>query len=116
MTYQRFQNTAKRLTEKYNTGALVLIKIAPGSGPDWNPGEPTETPHAFKGTLFGVSEKYVDGTLVVASDQQCTMPGGGAEPTTSDELMADGERHQIVKVERIPSAGIAAAYIVIVRK
>ena len=114
--YQDMQGVAKDLLGEFNQGGISLIKITPGSGPDWNPGEPTETPHPVNGVIFGVAEKYVDGTLVLASDFQCMIPGGGQVPTTSDVIRSGGTRYQIVQVIPIPAAGIAAAYDVIIRK
>ena len=114
--YQDMQGVANELLGEFDQGNISLIKITPGSGPDWDPGEPTETPHLVNGVIFGVAEKYVDGTLVLASDFQCMIPGGGQVPTLADEIQSGGTRYQIVKVEPIPAAGIVTAYDVIIRK
>lgn len=114
--YQDMQDLAKDVLGEFDQGDIYLIKVASGTGPDWNPGDPTEVPHLVDGAIAGVSEKYVDGSLVVASDLQCVIPGGGQVPTTSDVIRSGGTRYQIVQVIPIPAAGIAAAYDVIIRK
>ena len=117
MTYQRFQGVANRLLNKFNQGPIYLLRETPGDGPAWNPGESLQSIRkCVPGTARGVSDKYVDGTLVVATDLQCTIPGGLIEPQMTDRIEVNGQAHQIVRIDPKPASGTVAAYIVIIRK
>ena len=117
MTYQRFQGVANRLLTKFDQGPLYLLRETPGDGPDWDPGEsPESLRKELPGTARGVSDKYVDGTLVVSTDLQCTIPGGRIEPQMTDRIEVNGQAHQIVRIDPKPASGTVAAYIVIIRK
>lgn len=116
--YARFQDTAKGLLGNFSQGTVKLVKIT-NSGDDWNPSQ-SETEHVQDAAVSGVSSEYVGmdtgGGVIVASDLQVLVPGGGQVPTNSDEYDIDGDRYQIVNVEPIPAAGTVSVYRVIVRK
>jgi hypothetical protein len=115
--YRDMQGIANDLLEEFDQGPLYLLRETPGDGPGWNPGESPESMRKqFPGTVRGVSQKYVDGTLVVATDLQCTMPGGRIEPTLDDRIEVNGKAHQIVMIDPKPASGPVAAYVIVIRK
>lgn len=72
--YGRMQGTASRLMQRFNQGTVTLTKATPGE-PDpetpWMPGEPTETVYVLDATvsaITGANAKYIDGTVITASD------------------------------------------------
>ena len=115
--YLDMQGIAKDLISEFNQGPIYLLRETPGDGPAWNPGESPESVRKIvPGTARGVSDKYVDGTLVVATDLQCTIPGGLIKPQMTDRIEVNGQAHQIVRIDPKPASGTVVAYIVIIRK
>lgn len=74
--YTDMQAIASSLLTEFDQGNIVITTVTPGAGPAHNPGSPTEVDTAVKGTVRGVSQKYIDGSLIVAGDFQLTIPGG----------------------------------------
>ena len=115
--YRDMQGIAGDLLEEFDQGPLCLLRETPGDGPDWDPGEsPESLRKSIPGTVRGVSDAYVDGTLVVSTDLQCTIPGGRIEPKMTDRIEVNGQAHQIVRIDPRPASGTVVAYIVIIRK
>ena len=109
--YGRLQGTASRLLTKFDQGGLSLVSPGAPTGPAYDPQPGADASRPFVGVLRGVSAQYVDGSLVLATDLQCTAPafGDGYEPTLSDTLSNNGAILQVIKVERIPAATSAPA-------
>lgn len=114
--YQEMQAVASDLLGEFKQGVIQYVALTPGTGPRDNPGEPTETPHTINATARGVSFKYVDGTNIVSSDLQLTMPGDGIAPEMTGFIRVDGVRYKIVQIVRKPAAGTPVAWTVIFRK
>lgn len=105
--YARAQNTALRLLEKFGQLSSI-IRDVPGSGPIWDPGEPTPTPHACTMAALKFDNKDIDGTLIKASDKKVYIAAKGLSiaPTTTDKLMIGGVSHAIMRVMPLNPAGI----------
>lgn len=117
--YDRFQSTSQRMLGDFQQGTVKLVKITTGGDP-WDPTE-TEVEHTQDATVKGVSAKYVGmetegGGMIVASDLEVTVPGGGEVPAMADKYNIDGTVYSIVQVMKIPAAGTAVVYKVIVRR
>lgn len=61
-----------------------------------------------------VEQKYVDGTLIVATDNQVTFAVPAIEPAMSDVLVIDGAEHVMKDLRPLPAAGTAVSYIAFV--
>jgi len=114
--YTDMQAIASSLLTEFDQGSIVITTVTPAAGPAHNPGSPTEVDTAVKGTVRGVSQKYIDGSLIVAGDFQLTIPGGGVVPTTTSKVKLSGVKHEVVAVIPKPAQGTVAAYTVIFRK
>lgn len=114
--YAKMQATASRLLTRFNQGAIVLTKTftAPGSDP-WTPGASTPTPYTLQATAKGVSEEFVDGTLIVSTDLEITAAAFGADPDPADVLTIDGKPVTVLKIMRIPAAGVLVCWKFIAR-
>jgi hypothetical protein len=66
-------------------------------------------------TVTGVSQQYVDGTSVIATDKMVTAAVFDVAPTTSGTLSVDGQVLQIVRAWQVPAAGTPVAWKMIVR-
>lgn len=113
--YNRLQGTASKLLTKFNQGSIKYLAQGTTTGPSWAPvvGLPTE--YTMKATATGVAQKFVDGTLVLASDIQIMCAVFDVSPTTSGVIDIDGREHQIVRVDQIPAAGTPVAWRIFCR-
>lgn len=115
--YQEMQAVAAEVLAQFKQGTVVYVALTAQAGatPD-DPGVPVDVPHPVNATVKPVSMKYVDGTNIVQSDRQVTMPGDGVEPDSNGYMLIDGARYKIIEIKRIPAAGTPVTFIVIVRR
>jgi len=117
--YARMQQTATRLLDRFQQGVVQLVRVNPGA-PDpatpWEPGAPTETTYPLDATVSRVAEKYVDGTLIVATDNQVIFAVPEVTPTLADKLVIDGMVLAMKDIRPIPAAGTPVAYIAFVAR
>lgn len=98
--YARAAATAERLIAKFGaTGAIR--RETPGSGPSYDPGEPTITDHPARLVISAFSNREIDGQRILSTDKKATVePAIGIEPKTTDLLVdADGSTFTIVHVD-----------------
>lgn len=115
--YDEMQGVATELFSQFSQGLIEYVELKPVSGgtPD-DPGDPVRVEYTLTATARPVSTKYVDGSHIVQSDKQVSMPGGDVEPQMSGFLVIDGVQHKIIGIKRIPEAGTVISYILIVRR
>ena len=114
--YDRARQTASKLFARFGQGDVSLQRDVPGEGGDaWNPPSAVLVTHGLDATVSGVTARYVDGTLVTASDLmvRCAVPE--VEPRLTDRVMIDGTPRAILKIQPIPAAGTPAAYLIFVK-
>ena len=123
--YDDMQAVAADVLKTFKQGVIKYVDITPGSGPDDEPGDPTETLLTLDAAARGVKFKYVQGGLAVASDLQVTASvsatneAGGVvslAPSMNGFIEVDDERYKIVQILPKPSAGTTVAFVFIVRK
>lgn len=115
--YARARATADRLLANFGaTGAIR--RETPGSGPAYNPGDPTVTDYPVTLALTSYNARQVDGTRIRAEDRKALVSASAAVvPTTSDLLIAaDGAILKIVDVKSISPAGTTVLYECQVRR
>jgi hypothetical protein len=110
--YVKFQKTADRLLTKWQQGTVSLKRVTstPGAN-EWDPPTETVTSYALKAAVRRVSQKYVDGTLILATDNQITFAVPAVTPLMTDTLVVDGKDHAMKDLRPLPGAGTVAAYI-----
>lgn len=113
--YDDLQGVASGILTEFNQGELFYIAPSTSGGDPWNPVLTTGTRTEVKGTGQGVQQKYVDGTHVVATDQQFMIQAGVVTPVAGGKLEVDAAVLQIVKVMKIPAAGTAVVWRVFAR-
>ena len=99
---------------KFSQGQVVYT-ITPTTGPDWNPTPGTPVSYPLDATVQGVAKEYVDGTLILATDLQVTCAVFAVEPTLAGTITIDGKVCQIVRVDKVPGAGVTIAWRIFVR-
>lgn len=115
--YDNLRGVATQLLTEFKQGVISLVTITPGTGPAHNPGPSTSATKVIPGAVArGVSFKYVNSGLAVASDLQVNMSVETVTPTMNDFIDIDGSRYKIVQIINKPAAGIPVACSVIIRK
>lgn len=114
--YARAQTTALRLLDKFGAAGEIHRDV-PGSGPIYDPGEPTVQKSPCTAAILAIELKDVDGTLVKSTDQTAYVAAKGLaiEPTTTDRLMFNGKSYTIVKVGPIQPAATIVYHKLFVR-
>ena len=119
--YGRLQGTASRLMAKFRQGQVVYTITGAPTGPAWNPtpGAPVsytlDATVAAVGTVDGGFNRYVDGTLILATDLQVTCAVFAVEPSLAGTITIDGKVCQIVRIDKLPGAGTVIAWRLFVR-
>lgn len=115
--YDDMQKIASSVIGEFQQGTVTYTRMVQGDGPPDDPGEPREVTTTIPAVTRGVEYRYIDGTNIVASDGQLTMPADmGIVPNIEGYISVDGRRHRIVQVTAIPPAGTAVAYAVIYKR
>lgn len=114
--YGDMQGIASKLLKDFKQGVIEYIAITPGIGSPDNPGVPQETLYPIDAVARGVKFKYVDGSHIVGTDLQLTMPGNGVIPEMTGFIRMDGTKYKIVQIVPKPAAGTPVAFTVIFRK
>lgn len=115
--YDDMASVAAEVIGEFKQGAVRYIAITKANGPADNPGTPSETATVINAVCRGVQFRYVDGTNVVTSDGQLTMPANaGVTPSINGFIEVDGRRHRIAQISAIPPAGTPVAYRVIYKR
>jgi hypothetical protein len=94
---------------------LWFIKTIPGNGSADDPGPSTDAdPFKLDGAAQGVSFKYVDNALILASDFQATVAVHpeliGDEDDVKGFVRMDGARYKVRRVDNIPPSGVTIAH------
>lgn len=96
-------------------GVVQFLRLHVAPGPDqWTPGEPWRELMTLSAVVRRVEQKYVDGTLIVGTEDQVTFAVPSVEPVMTDKIIIDGTERVLVDIRRIPAAGTPVAYIAFV--
>ncbi|WP_246689047.1 hypothetical protein [Mesorhizobium sp. WSM4310] len=108
---------AVALLGEFKQGAVTLKRETPGvadPAQPWVPVEPTVETWPLDAVVRRVSQKYIDGTLIVATDNQITFAVPATVPAMTDTLVIDCAEHAMKDLRPIPAAGTPVAYIAFV--
>lgn len=115
--YDEMQEIASDLLNEFDQGGIYLVQIGAATGNPWATNPPIESaPIKLNAVASGVSKRYIDKGLAVATDKQVTIAVPSVEPTMKDFLIINSERLKIVHVAKIPEAGTPVSYVLICRK
>ena len=113
--YGKMQKMASRRMAWASQGQVVYTITGAATGPAWNPTPGTPVSYTLDATVQGVEADYVDGSLILATDKQVTCAVFGAEPSLAGTITIDGKVCQIVRVDKVPGAGVTIAWRIFVR-
>jgi len=114
--YNDLRGVVSKVLADFGQGEIAYVAVAAGTGTGDNPGPSIRTVHPFNGVARGVSFKYVNGTSIVATDLQVTMPADGVTPQMNGFVRIDGTDHKIAAIMHKPAAGAPVAYLLIVKR
>lgn len=120
--YEDMRGVADELLGEFKQGSVQLKRITTTPGPnEWDPPIETVETWELSAAVRRVSTKYVDGTLIIASDNQVTFAVPATVPKMShdtdegtritDTLVIDGVEHSLKDLRPLPGAGTVVAYI-----
>lgn len=115
--YQRMKtNVADKLLGQFSQGSVFLVRqeATPGAKP-WDDPVITEVKYPVNVAARGVSNEYVDGVTILASDIQLTTTVPDVVPVAGDIIEIDGKNYSLVQPFPIPAAGFTVAYKLVVR-
>lgn len=116
--YDDMQAIASDVLAEFKQGVVTLTRTTFASSDPatpWVPGSPSTVTYTLDATVKGVSQQFVDGTLIKMTDLEVTAAVFAVEPAASDVMAIDGKAVTVLKTIRIPSAGTAVAHKFIVR-
>lgn len=116
--YGRMQKTASRLMVRFKQGTVTITRLTPGTpDPDtpWLPVTSDPVVYTLDATVKGVSQEFIDGTTILATDLEITAAVFGADPAPPDVVAIDSEAVVVLKTLRLPAAGTVVAWKFIVR-
>lgn len=115
--YDDLRDVASDVFAEFKQGTVQYVEMQAQAGatPD-APLPPVAVPHALNATVRPVSTKYVDGSHIVQSDRQITMPNDGVTPSMNGYMTIDGSKYKIVEIMPVPAAGDPVTFTVIVRR
>lgn len=96
----------------------VVVTPYGNARPDLPASSALGTPVVINAVARSVSTKYVDGTNVVRTDKQLSLPNDGVTPVPvlGHLIRIDGADHRIIQIMARPEAGEPVSWIVIVRR
>jgi len=115
--YDEMKSVGVELLGEFKQGTVKLIQIVAGTGPDDNPGEPTETSYILDAVVRGAPFKYIRDGFVTATDMMVTAAIiEGLTPSKNDFIEIDGVRCKIIEDVSAPGAGTRVVWKFLVRK
>lgn len=126
--YLESQQDADELIEEFGqVGAIKRTVVTPPPN-DWTPGTEVSAYHPIKVAVLPIEEKNVDGTLIMAGDQQALISPLGltVTPQVGDIILVNGEMDgeeyvggdtwTVFTMKTLAPAGIVALYDAVVRR
>lgn len=113
--YSNAAKIAADLLTDFKQGNVAIIRKSAAAGPAYNPDVPTTTNLPVNAVARGVSKKYVDGALILASDLQITIPTTTLA-VMGDRISIDSIIYDVVAIKNIPAAGTPVAQVIIIRR
>lgn len=118
--YDDLRQVSSDLHAEFKQGDVryVPVIVTPSARPDLPTSSAFGTPVGLNAVARPVSTKYVDGTNVVATDKQLSLPNDGTtpDPVMGHFIRINGVDHRIIQIMARPAAGEPVSWTVIVRR
>lgn len=116
--YSGMQSESSKLLSDFKQGEIILIKsgLQTPAVNEWDiPTENAPTEYILNAVASGVSEKYVNGDTIKATDLQITASVFEVIPSVGDIVKVDDKPMTILQVLPIPAAGVTCAWVLFAR-
>jgi hypothetical protein len=114
--YAGTAQTAHRLLQRFGAATTLTRPGAPTYNPETGTATPGDTATAVTAAVFPVEARFVDGTMVLATDQQAYLSAVGvAEPLPGDVLAWGGKALTVIRAKNLGPGGVMVLYELIVR-
>lgn len=117
--YDELRVVANEVLSDFKFGVIQYVPLVttPGATPDRPASSVKGTPITVQTVARSVSTKYVDGTHIVRSDKQVTIPNDGVvSPQMSGFVRIDSVDHKIIEIMPKPASGEPIVWTVVVRR
>lgn len=120
--YERLAATALRLIDKY--GRDVTMQFATDAAPPdaskpWEPASPALTAaHVARAVVFPVEQQFVDGTVVLGTDEQALVAAKGLPgvPDPKTVFLDGADKCRVIRVEPIKTGPLPLVYTIFLRR
>lgn len=113
--YDDLQAIAMDVLAEFNQGGLSKITItSTPAANEWELPSNSATPVTINAVVKGVSQKYVDGSRIVATDLEATLPGDVSIDAGSN-VTVNGNPVQVIAVMPTPASGTPVIVKVVLR-
>lgn len=114
--YGKMQGIATGLLTKYGQGTVTMTKVTQTNASDpWIVGSASEVSETLQATVRRVEQKYVDGTVIVGTEDQIVFAVPQIAPDMTCKFSIDGVERVLVDIRPLPAAGTPVAYIAFVK-
>ena len=116
--YKEMQTIAKNVLKEFNQGEIKLVHLTGSANlsPD-APDEMKETIYDLKGSVKGVTFKYLKEGYVTHTDFEVTVGViPDVEPSENDFLQINGVRYKIIRDISVPANGTRVVWKFLARK
>jgi hypothetical protein len=114
--YDDMADVASEVLAEFKQGVVTLVRSTttiPDPAEPWNKTVTTAS-YSLNASVRRVEGDYVDGALILATDNQVTFAVPAVTPVLADKITIDGVAHAIKDLRPIPAAGTPVAYIAFV--
>lgn len=114
--YLSLAATAQRLLQRFGAATTLTRNTAGDYDPETGSAPVTTTSQDVIAAVFPVEDRFVDGTLIFATDQQAYISAVGVtEPRPGDVLLWNGANLTAVRCKNLGPSGVYVLYEMIVR-
>ena len=114
--YAKTAATAQRLLTKFGASTTLTRHGEPVYDPETGTTTPSDTVSGVTAAVFPVEARFVDGSMVLATDLQAYLSAVGvAEPVPGDVLAWGSKSLTVIRAKNLGPAGVFVLYEVIVR-
>lgn len=118
LNYLKLQQTVTKVLQQVRTGTIKLVRKAEtvNTSAPWENDTVTTTEYTLDATAFAVDDEYIGKGGIEITDIKIVSAVPAIEPEkTTDYVLIDTVKYEIVNIIRIPKAGTAVAYLLFVR-
>lgn len=112
--YAGLQTRVQTIVDRFDQGDIYYVPQGAETSDPWDPQPEQGEPVKIDAVAFGVSKQYIDESIS-ASDIEVTASVWSTVPELSGQIQIGDKLHEIIRIKRIPEAGIVVAWQIFVK-